>query len=138
MSCLTLSDGRFVGTPAGERILERRGGLGAESVGSDTGAQKCRFDRPEFAMQSGTTNYLRGALFGFAAASTWAGWTAMTRLAVTTSLDAWDIVALRFGVAGLLLSPIVVRRGLALDRLGWLGLAGIIAGNGAPYALVAP
>jgi drug/metabolite transporter (DMT)-like permease len=88
-------------------------------------------------MQSGTTNYLRGALFGFAAASIWAGWSAMTRLAVTTSLDAWDIVALRFGVAGLLLSPIVVRRGLALDRLGWLGLAGIIAGNGAPYALVA-
>ena len=31
----------------------------------------------------------------------------------------------------------MVRRGLALDRLGWLGLAGIIAGNGAPYALVA-
>ena len=40
----------------------------------------------------------------------------MTRLAVTTSLDAWDIVPLRFGVAGLLLSPIVVRRGLALAR----------------------
>jgi len=59
------------------------------------------------------------------------------RLAVTTDLDSWDIVALRFGVAGLLLSPVVVRRGLALDRLGWLGLAGIIAGNAAPYALVA-
>jgi len=59
------------------------------------------------------------------------------RLEVTTDLDSWDIVALRFGVAGLLLSPVVVRRGLALDRLGWLGLAGIIAGNAAPYALVA-
>jgi hypothetical protein len=61
----------------------------------------------------------------------------MTRLAVTTSLDAWDIPALRFGVAGLLLSPILIRRGLARDRLGWLGLAGIIIGQGAPYVLVA-
>src|SRR5262249_49741536 len=82
-------------------------------------------------------NYLRGALFAFAAVSIWAGWSAMTRLAVTTSLDAWDIPALRFGVAGFLLSPILVRRGLALDRLGWLGLGGIIVGTGAPYALVA-
>jgi drug/metabolite transporter (DMT)-like permease len=60
----------------------------------------------------------------------------MTRLAVTTSLDAWDIPALRFGVAGLVLSPILMRRGLALDRLGWLGLGGLIVGTGAPYALV--
>lgn len=60
----------------------------------------------------------------------------MTRLAVTTSLDAWDIPALRFGVAGLLLLPIVVRRGLAFDRLGWLGLGGLVVGTGAPYALL--
>jgi drug/metabolite transporter (DMT)-like permease len=61
----------------------------------------------------------------------------MTRLAVTTGLDAWDIPTLRFGVAGLLLLPIVIRRGFALDRLGWPGLAGLIVGTGAPYALVA-
>ena len=78
------------------------------------------------------------AVFGFAAVSIWASWSVVTRLAVTTSLDAWDIVALRFGVAGLLLSPVLVQRGLARDRLGWLGLAVIIlAGTGAPYALVA-
>jgi drug/metabolite transporter (DMT)-like permease len=40
-------------------------------------------------------------------------------------------------VAGLLLSPVVMRRGIALDRLGWLGLAAIIAGLGVPYALAA-
>jgi drug/metabolite transporter (DMT)-like permease len=61
----------------------------------------------------------------------------MTRLAVTTSLDAWDIPALRFGVAGLLLLPVVIRHGLARDRLGWLGLGGIIVGLGAPYVLIA-
>lgn len=87
-------------------------------------------------MQPATANYLRGAAFGFAAVSIWAGWSAMTRLAVTTGLDAWDIPALRFGVAGLLLSPILMRRGIAVDRLGWLGLGGLIVGTGAPYALV--
>jgi drug/metabolite transporter (DMT)-like permease len=61
----------------------------------------------------------------------------MTRLAVTTSLDPWDIAALRFGLAGALLAPVVVRRGLARERLGWRGLAIVIAGGGAPYALVA-
>jgi drug/metabolite transporter (DMT)-like permease len=61
----------------------------------------------------------------------------LTRLAVTTGLDAWDIGALRFGVAGLLLSPVVARRGLARDRLGWFGLVGLISGLGAPYVLVA-
>jgi drug/metabolite transporter (DMT)-like permease len=97
---------------------------------------KARLDRLEFQVQSVQPNYLKGALFGFAAIAIWAGWSAMTRLAVTTSLDAWDIPVLRFGVAGLLLLPIVIRRGLALDRLGWLGLGGLIIGTGAPYALV--
>jgi drug/metabolite transporter (DMT)-like permease len=81
--------------------------------------------------------YLKGVIFGFAAASIWAGWSVITRLAVTTRLDAWDIAALRFGVAGLLLAPVLLRRGLARDRLGWLGLAAIIAGLGAPYVLAA-
>jgi drug/metabolite transporter (DMT)-like permease len=87
--------------------------------------------------QPHSPSYLKGALFGLAAVCIWASWSAITRLAVTTNLGASDIVALRFGVAGLLLSPVVVRHGIALDRLGWLGLAGIIAGNGAPYAFVA-
>jgi len=61
-------------------------------------------------MEPARPNYLIGAVFGVAAGSIWAGWSAVTRLAVTTSLDAWDIPALRFGVAGLLLLPIVIRR----------------------------
>jgi drug/metabolite transporter (DMT)-like permease len=61
----------------------------------------------------------------------------LTRFAVTTSFDPWDVALLRYGAAGVLLLPVVVRRGLALDRLGWLGLAVLIAGAGAPYALVA-
>jgi drug/metabolite transporter (DMT)-like permease len=87
-------------------------------------------------MQSAETT-LKGALFGLAAVSIWASWDVITRRAVTTSLDAWDIAALRFGVAGLLLSPVVLRQGLARRRLGWFGLAAIIAGAGVPYALAA-
>src|ERR1700722_11901524 len=83
------------------------------------------------------SNYPNGAVCGFAAVSIWASWRVVTRLAVTTNLDAWDIAAMRFGVAGLLLSPVLVERGLARDRLGWLGLGLIVAGLGAPYVLVA-
>jgi drug/metabolite transporter (DMT)-like permease len=83
------------------------------------------------------STHLTGALCGLAAASIWAGWSAVTRLAVTTALDVWDIAALRFGVAGLLLLPVVARRGLARDRLGWRGLAVLLAGAGVPYVLLA-
>jgi drug/metabolite transporter (DMT)-like permease len=84
-----------------------------------------------------SATYLRGALPGLAAMSIWASWSAITRFAVTTNLDAWDIAALRFGIAGLALIPVVVSRGLALERLGWSGLASMLAGGGVPYVLLA-
>jgi len=49
---------------------------------------------------------------------------------VTTTLDAWDIAALRFGIGGLLLAPILLRHGPALDGLGFPGLQMLIAGDG--------
>lgn len=81
--------------------------------------------------------YLQGAAYGVAAVSIWAGWMAVTRIGVTTSLDAWDIAALRFGLAGLVLLPVVWRHGWALARLGWPRLVLLVSGAGAPYALVA-
>jgi drug/metabolite transporter (DMT)-like permease len=94
-------------------------------------------DQPSHSLPANGLAYLRPVACGLAAVSIWAGWSVVTRLAVTTTLDAWDIAALRFGVAGLLLAPIVIRRGLARDRLGWHGLALLIAGVGSPYALIA-
>jgi drug/metabolite transporter (DMT)-like permease len=88
-------------------------------------------------MEPASSNYLKGAVFGSVAVSIWAGWSVITRLAVTTNLDACDIAALRFGVAGVVLATVVARRGLAHDRLGWFRLAVIIAGLGAPYVLSA-
>lgn len=79
-----------------------------------------------------TAGYARGALYGIAAVSIWAGWIVVARLGLRTSLTPWDIAALRFGVAGVLLLPYVLSRGLARERLGWIGLAAIVLGGGAP------
>src|SRR5437016_13617049 len=80
-------------------------------------------------------DYIRGALYGLAAVTIWSGWIVVVRLGLRTSLTPWDIAALRFGVAGLLLLPYVMRRRLALERLGWIGLAAIVIGGSAPVLL---
>ncbi|MFG3595560.1 DMT family transporter [Bradyrhizobium sp. RDI18] len=80
-------------------------------------------------------NYVRGALHGLAAVSIWSGWIVVARLGLKTSLTPWDIAALRFGVAGVLLLPYVLQKGLAFERLGLIGLAAIVLGGGAPVLL---
>jgi drug/metabolite transporter (DMT)-like permease len=88
-------------------------------------------------MQNPTTSeYIRGALYGVAAVSIWAAFIVVSRLGVRTSLTPWDVAAIRFGVAGLLLLPYITSKGLALERLGWIGLAAIVIGCGAPMVLL--
>src|SRR4051812_13595728 len=90
----------------------------------------------DFAVGGRTASeYVRGALYGLAAVTIWSGWIVVARLGLKTSLTPWDIAALRFGVAGLLLLPYVVSKGLAFKRLGWIGLAAIVLGGGAPVLL---
>ena len=79
-----------------------------------------------------SAEYFRGAVYGLAAVGIWSGWIVVARLGLKTSLTPWDIAALRFAVAGVLLLPYVVGKGLALERLGWLGIAAIVLGGGAP------
>ncbi len=81
--------------------------------------------------------YVRGALYALAAVSIWAGWIVVARLGLTTSLSPGDIAALRFGVAGLLLLPVLLHKGIALDQIGWSGLAALALGGGAPRVLLA-
>jgi drug/metabolite transporter (DMT)-like permease len=71
------------------------------------------------------------------AVAIWSGWMVVTRVAVTSTLSAEDLAALRFSSAGLLLLPIVWRRGFALDRLGWKGLVLVVLCAGVPYVLLA-
>jgi drug/metabolite transporter (DMT)-like permease len=86
-------------------------------------------DRPE------RGQYLLGASYGLAAVSIWAGWIVIARQGIQTSLTPWDIAALRFGVAGLLMLPFVLSKGVAIDRLGWSGVAAIVLGGAAPVFL---
>jgi drug/metabolite transporter (DMT)-like permease len=86
--------------------------------------------------QPSTRNYARGAIYGLSAVCIWAAFIVVSRLGVRTSLTPWDIAAIRFAVAGVLLSPYLMLRGLALDRLGWAGVAAITMGCGAPMVLL--
>ena len=79
--------------------------------------------------------YMHGALCGLAAVSIWAGNIVVGSLGLRSSLTAWDITAIRFAVAGLLLAPLLARSGLTLDRLSWLGVGALVLG-GAPTVLL--
>lgn len=86
--------------------------------------------------QSSRSNFVRGALYGLSAVSIWAAFIVVSRLGVRTSLTPWDVAAIRFSVAGVLLLPYLMKKGLALDRIGWIGLAAIAVGCGAPMVLL--
>jgi drug/metabolite transporter (DMT)-like permease len=88
------------------------------------------------ASERSTTHYVRGGLCGLVAVSIWAGNIVVAGLGLRSSLTPWDITAIRFGVAGLVLMPYLIQRGLALDRLGWIGVAALVLG-GAPTVLLA-
>jgi drug/metabolite transporter (DMT)-like permease len=80
--------------------------------------------------------FVIGAGCATLAIAIWAGWLVVMRLGVTTRLSAPDLTALRFATAGLVLLPIVLRHGFAIDRLSWWGLAALVLGGGAPVALI--
>ncbi len=81
--------------------------------------------------------YLRGALWGLAAISIWVGWILYTRFGVTQSMKAYDLIALRYGCAGLIMLPIVFRKGLAFHKVGAARWFLMVAGAGVPYVLLA-
>jgi len=85
---------------------------------------------------TGVGQFVVGASCAITAVSIWAGWLVMMRLGVTTRLSASDLTALRFATAGSVLLPVVLRRGLAIDHLGWPGFAAVGAIRKAGLVLV--
>lgn len=81
-------------------------------------------------------NTLSGLGWAVVAITVWSGSLVMLRLGVTTSLNAYDLTALRFGVAALILAPVVPWRGIGTDRLGLIGLVAMVIAFGAPYVLL--
>ncbi len=78
-------------------------------------------------------NYLIGLACSLAVPFIWGAWIVTSRFGVTHSLTAYDVSALRVGVASLIVLPILLTRGL-----GGLALARafvISIGAGAPFAL---
>lgn len=79
---------------------------------------------------------LSGLGWSVVAITVWSGSLVMLRLGVTTSLNAYDLTALRFGVAALILAPVAMRRGIGTDRLRLTGLIAMVVAFGAPYVLL--
>lgn len=73
-----------------------------------------------------------GVVCGLLAAIIWGGWPVVSKISIGKTLSAYDLNALRFGAAGLVLLPLFLRRGLA--GLHPAKALVLIIGAGAPYA----
>jgi drug/metabolite transporter (DMT)-like permease len=71
---------------------------------------------------------------GVIAALIYGGQFVVTRWSMQRTLSSWDLAALRFGVAGILMLPIVVRHGTA--GIGWKRSLALAITAGAPYTLI--
>jgi drug/metabolite transporter (DMT)-like permease len=83
--------------------------------------------------KSGT--YLVGAAWALFAISIWAGWFVSTRFNITTNLTAFDLVALRFGVAAIILLPVAIRLRGGIGSISLGNALAVFAGSGVVYSL---
>jgi len=79
----------------------------------------------------------RGFLYVLFSICIWSGWFVASRFTVQGALGAGDVTELRFLVGGVILLPVVIRRGLALETSGLLGGLVLTLLMGAPYSYLA-
>ncbi|WP_331374294.1 DMT family transporter [Sinorhizobium chiapasense] len=81
-------------------------------------------------------NIALGLFWAWLAILIWSGSLVLLRVGVTTGLTAYDLTALRFGVAGALLLPVLIRKGTGVDRPNLISVLLMITMFGAPYVLL--
>lgn len=82
---------------------------------------------------------IAGLVFGLITTLMWAGWSVASRRAALGGLDAFDVTALRFIVAGAVSLPILARRRIGRHGIGtlpWPAIGLMFVGAGIPYCLV--
>jgi len=87
-------------------------------------------------MSTTQNNKIIGAGFGLLAAVIWGAWPVFSIVAANDNLLTTDIAALRFGVAGCLLLPVLLYQGIKLKQIATKGVL-LAFGAGAPYVLLA-
>ena len=90
-------------------------------------------DAPRIAGDS--SNTMKGIICGLISALIWGAFPVITRLGIEhTTLDKYDITAIRYGVSGLILLPFLLRQGLM--GVKWKAIILMVIGIGSPYMLV--
>jgi drug/metabolite transporter (DMT)-like permease len=80
-----------------------------------------------------------GLATGLVTAALWGSWAVVSRVGLTGGLDFHDVTALRFGVAGFVLLPVLLRRRIdrnAIAGVPWHVALMLWAGAGVPYSLL--
>ena len=83
-----------------------------------------------------TPTLMKGLFWAATAILVWSGSLVMLRLGVTTSLNVYDLTAVRFGISAIVLAPVALRHRMGLRVLGTGGFITMVGGFGAPYILL--
>jgi drug/metabolite transporter (DMT)-like permease len=77
-----------------------------------------------------------GGMWALLTVVIWSAWPSYTRLSITTTLSAPDLVALRYAIGGLLLLPVLIRGARRISPRGWREGLALAFLQGAPLAML--
>jgi drug/metabolite transporter (DMT)-like permease len=91
--------------------------------------------KPAQSASPAKASFLAGVAYALFAISIWSGWFVLTRLNAAAGLGAYDLVALRFAVAAVILLPVAIRMRGRFGHAGWVSSLALFAGSGVIYSL---